>query len=94
MADVVVDLSAERELALELAQHTLESQVGPHVQDELRARWPRRTGRSADAWTYVPSLLTNSVDYTEDVRVQGRTLALDSVLQPIVTEAQQRRWME
>lgn len=93
MAEPRVDLTDERAQALGLAGLILDEQVGPWIEDQLHETWPRRTGTSARAWNYASGNLTNNVDYAEHIRTRDG-LAVDSVLQPIVTEAASRRWVE
>jgi len=93
MAEVKVDLTAEAAQGWEAALAVRDQQFGPSVEDELHANWPRRTGTSERAWSYTPGLLANNVDYTEYIRTRDG-LATETVLQPILTEAAARPWME
>lgn len=93
MAGVTVDLTAEMAQAAQLAGEVIDQQVGPWVEGELREKWPRRTGRSADAWTYSGGYLSNNVEYTEAVATRDGP-AVQTVLQPISNEARDRAWTE
>ena len=93
MAGVTVDLTAEMAQAVQLATKVIDRRVGPWMEGELRAKWPRRSGRSANAWTYSSGKLSNAVEYTEHIRTKDGSAA-ESVLQPITKEAQTRAWTE
>lgn len=93
MAGVIVDLTAEMAQGKRLVADILDRQIGPWMESELRAKWPRRTGRSANAWTYSSGKLSNAVEYTEHIRTKDGSAA-ESVLQPITKEAQTRAWTE
>lgn len=92
-SEPIVDLTDERAQAEAIAQGILGEQVGPWIARELREKWPRRTGRSADAWVYSGGNLSNNVDYTESVATRDGP-AMETVLKPVSTEAASRRWME
>lgn len=86
-----VDLTQENAEIREAALLVLDAQVMPWLVDQLQAQWPRRTGTSAEAWSYDGSNLVNSIQYTEDIRTRDG-LATDTVLQPLVNQAAQRTW--
>lgn len=90
---LTIDLTQEIDAARKAASDAVADQVGPWIEGQLHTRWPRLTGRSADAWTWNPSArtLTNGVDYTPFIKKQGG-LALSSVLTSITSEAQAIPW--
>lgn len=92
---LTIDLTAETQQARDIVSGVVNEQVGPWIADQLQARWPRRTGRSADAWTWDAGSqqVTNAVDYTEFVTIRGG-LAIDTVLTSIESEASSRDWQE
>ena len=89
--DADVDLTQEDAEIRRAAQAVLDGQVMPWLVDQLQAQWPRRTGTSAEAWSYDGHNLVNVVQYTDDIRSRDG-LATDTVLQPLVTQAAQRVW--
>lgn len=92
---VTIDLTREIEAARTAANDAIADQVGPWVEARLRERWPRLTGKSADAWTWNPETrtLTNGVDYTQFINLKNRGgLALDRVLTSITSEALAIPW--
>ena len=89
--DADVDLTQEDAEIRRAAQAVLDGQVMPWLVDQLQAQWPRRTGTSAEAWSYDGHNLVNAVQYTDDIRSRDG-LATDTVLQPLVTQAAQRAW--
>lgn len=92
---VTIDLSREMRAAREAVGSALARRVGPWIESQLHSRWPRLTGRSADAWTWDPvaRTLTNGVDYTPYINLKNQGgLALDNVLTSIVREAQAIPW--
>ena len=86
-----VELAEENAEIRQAAQAILDGQVMPWLVDQLQAEWPRRTGTSAEAWRYDGNNLVNAVPYTDDIRSRDG-LAVDTVLQPLVTQAAQRAW--
>ena len=89
--DADVDLTQEDAEIRQAAQAVLDGQVMPWLVDQLQDQWPRRTGTSAEAWSYDGHNLVNVVQYTDDIRSRDG-LATDTVLQPLVNQAAQRVW--
>lgn len=93
MAEVRIDLSGAVKSGREEALRVLQTRVLPWMADQLHTRWPRRTGRSANAWRAEGSSLVNDVPYTPHIRQDG-VLALETVLPRLGNEAAARRWTE
>lgn len=86
MASMVVDAALAERAVVEALGDAAEEVVA-----EVRADWPKRSGRSAAGWraerTATGAIVRNDVPYVPHIRQRGHAQpALDEILAPVLQE--------